>query len=126
MNIHRVVAVTAAVGALSLGGAGVAVAASGSGSTPTPSTAAPASPTGPAKCTNVAAKLKIANSLDQAAGQRLALLQQALTNATAKGKQTRVTRLTDRINKLTTRKQKLEARMQKCEQRCGSPAPAAT
>jgi hypothetical protein len=121
MQVHRFVAVAAVAGALSLGGAGVALAA-GSSPTPASGTAAPSSPSAPAKCTNAATKLQIAKELDQAAGQRLGLLQQALTTATAKGNQTRIQRLTDRISKLTTRRQTLESKIQKFEQRCGAAA----
>src|ERR1700730_10225151 len=106
MQVHRFVAVAAVAGALSLGGAGVALAA-GSSPTPASGTAALSSPTAPVTCTNAATKLQIAKELDQAAGQRLGLLQQALTTATAKGNQTRIQRLTDRISKLTTRRQTL-------------------
>jgi hypothetical protein len=126
MTTHRIAAVAALVGVLTLGGAGVAVAASGSTGSASPtagSSSAPSTP-GTAKCTNVAAKLKIANDLDQAATEGLALLQQALTKATANGNQTRVQRLDARIAKLTSRQQKLEARIQKFEARCGSGTPA--
>jgi TolA-binding protein len=115
MQIRQLLTASAVVGALSLGAAGVAVASTSSGAGTTPATTA--------TCTTAAARLQIAAELDHVASQRLALLQQALASAKAKGNETRVGKIQDRISKVTARQQKLEARMQKLEQRCGLPAP---
>ena len=111
MNIRHLLTGAALVGALSVGAAGVAVA--------TTSTTPPTPGSAPAACPKGATRLQIATDLDNAAGLRLSLLQQALASAQAKGNTTRVGKIQDRITKLSARKQKLEARMQALEQRCG-------